>query len=73
MVYYNLNKLLDKLKEAGLPHTRWWVRKMMKKEMLTLPKYSFNTRYALTDEIIDDAVEALRNRGEYHYGKEESN
>lgn len=72
MVYYTLNKLLERLEASGMPHTRWWVRKMMRAGLLTLPKYSFNKRFALTEEMIQDCVEDLRNRGEYHYkGKDE--
>ena len=64
--YYALNELSDKLKEEGLPNTRTWIYRMMKKGRLSLPTQPFSNRYILTEKIINDCVESLKNKGEYH-------
>ena len=66
--YYDLNKLSGALKEEGLPYTRVWIYRMMKKGKLSLPTRPFSNRYILTEQIISDCVKALKTKGEYHNG-----
>lgn len=62
-----LNQLSMKLEEAGLPSSRWWIYRMIKKGKLTLPVKPWTHRFALTDKIISDIVASIMSKGEYHY------
>ncbi len=73
MQYYDLTKMVEIIEKHGILKSRdkksirWWLQKQIRKGNLTLPKWPFNNRYKLTEEMIDDAVEALKTRGKYHY------
>ena len=69
MKYYSVTKLCERLSEEGLPSTRVWIYKMMKKGKLNLPKFPFSQRYALTESIIDECVQWLKREGYYRYDK----
>ena len=70
--YNSLTRLAEKLVEEDLVHGnvqsgRTWIHRMIKKGKLTLPKFAFSGRYALTKEVIDEAIDSLKSKGEYHY------
>lgn len=71
---YSLTLLLDRLKkekeeDPDFPASRWWVDYMIRKGKLTLPKRPYSNRFALTPDIVEECVEAIKTKGEYHYGK----
>jgi len=64
--YYGIRRLSERLADEGLPSTRIWIYKMIKKGKLTLPKHAFsNSRYAFTEDIISDIVNSLKTKGEW--------
>ena len=52
-----------------LPATITTVQNWIRSGKLVLPKLPFSNRYALTPDIIEEAVKGLKTKGYYHYGE----